>query len=232
MSVDQKQLNKLIRVMNKIEAKGKNSIFETIKQTARFFTTSAAKETRPGTKSNPKDMAQKHRLRKVVTISSRKQVQSGLNHYYSLSNKKHFVSKVNYTPSKARKMGIMRVTKFLDAIHRKTGKRLLLPFNPTKGKPSKKDRKIPKAGSAKAGWLSSKNRLDGKSGKVGDISAKVGSTKIRKRGFNPFIKMTNNVHYVSKSSPNSARIGLRKATNRLRRFHFPKLDKKIQKVIT
>lgn len=231
MSVDEKQLAKLVRLMNKISKEGERSIFGVVKQTSILFTESAAKATKPGTKQRPSEMAQKHRFRKVVTISGRKQKQSGLNHYYSLSNKKHFVSKISYTPSKAKKIGLMRVTKFLDAIHRKTGKRLLIPFNPTKGKPSKDDRKIPKAGAAKAGWLSSKNRITGKSGKVGDISAKVGSTKIKKRGLNPFIKMVNNVHYVSKSSPNSARIGLRKATNRLRKIELPKLDKKLQKAI-
>jgi hypothetical protein len=228
MSVDQKQLNRLVRLINKIEKTGQNSIFETIKQTSIFFAESASKETAPGKKQKPREMAQKHKFRKVVTISARKQKQSGLNHYFNLSTKKHFVSKAYYTPSRAQKMGLVRATKFLDAINRKTGKRMLLAHNPTKGKPSKRDRRIPFAGAGKWGWLSSKMKLNGKSGKTGNISSKVGVVKVRKSGKNPFIKMINNVKYVSKTSPNSARIGLRKATNRLRRVYFPKLDKKIQ----
>lgn len=232
VNVDQRQVVKLQRVLKRIEKTGKKSMFEAIRQTAIFFTQSASKATKPGTKANPSEMAQKHKLRKVITISSRKQKTAGINHYYNMATKKFFVSKSYLTPSRLKAKGWMRVTKFLDAINRKTGKRILLPHNPTKGKPSKKDRRIPKAGAGKAGWIGSRNKLLGKNGKVGDISKNVSALKVRKTGDNPFIQMINNVDYVAKTSPESARIGLKKATNRLRRVSFPRVKKDIEKDIT
>ena len=47
-------------------------------------------------------------------------------------------------------------------------------------------------------------------------------------GKNPFASITNLVEYVSKIAPDSARIGIQKATNRLEKVLLPKLSKELQ----
>jgi len=228
-AIDQKQFIKLDKILRQIEKTGKNSMFEAIKQTAIFFTISAAKASKPGTKAKPSEMAKKHKFRKIVTLGPQKQHARGAYWYYNPDTNRSFKSKRFLETRQLKRMKLLRVTKFIERFDKKAKRFVLVPWSPFKNKPTEKQLRIPGAGAVKGGWIGSRNRLNGRSGKVGKLNTGISSTKVKK-GENPFIEMVNNVHYASKTSKESARIGLRKATNRLKSTYFKKVESDLKKV--
>lgn len=225
-------LANLFSAMNRIEKKGKLVGFDLIKKTANKFITSAVVATKPGRKGSisGNNLPKKGRFRKIVTMGQKKQGETGKYFYYILKSGKIFGAKKRFTPKQADLRGLVIVTKFIEAIARKTGKTYYIPIKPTKEPSNDNRRIIPKAGAAKAGWLGARRKLNIGSENMRDISNKVNTTTVMK-GWNPFIKMTNNVDYITKIAPNSARIGLQKAARAMEQQFLPKAERILQKEI-
>ena len=64
---------------------------------------------------------------------------------------------------------------------------------------------------------------------IRDISPKVNTTK-RKRGWNPFIFIMNNIKWIRKVSPMSAQVGIRNATKVLEQRFLPKAEWEFKKI--
>jgi hypothetical protein len=62
----------------------------------------------------------------------------------------------------------------------------------------------------------------------GNLKRPVSKVSAKLTGKNPFALIQNLVAYISKTAPESARIGIEKATNRLEKVLIPKLSKELQ----
>lgn len=214
--VDRDDRLKLVSIINDFERLGIQTAQSTVKQASLWFAQSAAKATKPGSASTISRMTKKHKFRKVVTISKSKQVAAGKNFYFNTKTGAFFETHLVYPVRWLRDRDLVRVTKFLEAIKRSTGKKYLIPVDPRKGRPEEKDRKIPKAGAGKMGWRWTAIKL-GKRRKssAGDVNQRVNTTKSNLNSDDPYVIIANNVDYVRKTSPDSARIGLKKTQKRL-----------------
>jgi len=226
--ISQRDLSDLRGAMKRVEKKMRVIGFDLIKATANKFITSATVATKPGSKGkiSGNSLPAKARLRPIVTLTKKTQKQKGKFYYYNTKDNNIRVLSQYITPKKADKQGLFQITKFFEAISRKTGKPYYIPIKPGDDRNSSKKRRIPKAGAGKAGWLGHRKNIDGK-GSTGmrGISSKVAKTNVQKKITDPFIEMINNVRYISKIAPNSARIGLQKAGRALEQQYLPKAER-------
>jgi hypothetical protein len=223
---DQSEIDAINGVMKRIEKRGKMFGNQLILKTADIFIKSAAVATPPGRAGfvgeNKKGIPEKSKKRKVVTISAKAQKSSGYVHYYDLRTGNTFKRPKSkpLTAKEADSKNLVLVTKFVEYINTKNGKKFYKPMPPTQEAKTSKLRHIPTAGSAKLGWIGAARKLRGKirGGKSVNKSSsfkgvnKGVNTTIHKKGWNPFIFIQNNVDYMTKVAPMSARRGLRNAT--------------------
>jgi hypothetical protein len=230
---DEALLKDLFTVMKNIEDNGKLIGNDLVFQTSNKFITSATVATKPGSRGSISGtkLPAKSRIRRIVTIGAGKQKSSNKNYYFDFKTGKIRVWRKSITPRMQEKMNIVRITKFIEAINRKTGKFYYIPLKPHEvdGAKSDKRARIPKAGSAKAGWLAARRKLNAKGERdIRDISPNVNKT-VRQKGTDPYIFMQNNVRYITRISPNSARIGLSKAARAMEQQFLPKAERLITK---
>ncbi len=231
--IDPKQLRELERTFKKIEWWGRLEGEELVRQASNKFITSATVATKPvgRGKISGKSLPKKSRERKVVTIGRSKQKSAQRNVYFNLKTANIFTIKKSFTPMQADRRGFVRITKFFEAINRKTGKFYYIPISPAEDKRSSKKRFIPNAGATKAGWLAARSKLNARGEKgLRGISKRVNTTKFKK-GVDAFVEMTNNIRWITRVSPNSARIGLDKATRALEQQFLPKSEQKFKRLI-
>lgn len=235
---DQMQINNLNSVMKKIENRGKLIGNELIKETALAFIKSAVVATPPGRSgfiggSKKTKLPKKSVYRKVVTISGKSQKQSKVVWYYDLRKGRMFGKAIakKFTAREADKRHLVLVNKFTEHIDTKTGKKFYKPIPPTQERKTAKQRFIKSAGAGKAGWLGARNKILKRVGAdTSGISRKVNSTRIKK-GWNPFIFIKNEVDYMTKIAPGSARRGLGNAARAMQRRFLPKKDRELQSII-
>ncbi|MCP4103871.1 MAG: hypothetical protein GY750_21000 [Lentisphaerae bacterium] len=228
---DKTLLNELFTAMKNVENTGKVIGNDLVFQTSNKFITSATVATKPGKKGyiSGNGLPVKSKQRPIRTIGKAKQTSARKNVYFNLKTGKILTIKKSFTPKMADKLGFVRITKFYEAIKRSNGSKYYIPISPAEDSKTSKKRRIPKAGSAKAGWLGARAKLNAKGEKsIKGISRKVNTTK-RVKGWNPSILMMNNVNYASKTSPNSARLGLARATRAMEQQYLPKADRLITK---
>jgi|GEM_PF-5084490 len=229
---DETLMSELFDAMKSVENTGKLIGNDLVFQTSNKFITSATVATKPGSKGSisGESLPAKSRIRKVVTVGASRQKASNRNVYFDNKTRKIRTLKESYTPRRAKERGLIRITKFFQAIKRKDGTPYLIPIKPGEDKDTSKNRFIPKAGSAKAGWLAARQKLNAKGEKsINRISPKVNTMRRDKSWTEPSIFMENNVRYTSKVSPNSARLGLAKAARAMEQQYLPKADRLITK---
>ncbi len=233
ITIDQSQLRELDKVMKKVEWWGKREGENLVKEASNKFITSATVATAPTGrgKISGSSLPKKSRERPVVTIGTAKQKASRRNVYFNLKTGNILTIKKSFTPKHADKKGFVRITKFFEAINRKNGTKYYIPISPAEDKKTSKARLIPKAGATKAGWLAARAKLNakGESGLRG-VSSKVNTTRFKK-GIDAFILMINNIKWLTKVSPNSARIGLDKATRALEQQFLPEAERRVKRII-
>jgi len=229
---DETLMSELFDAMKSVENTGRLIGSDLVFQTSNKFITSATVATKPGGKGkiSGTSLPKKNRIRKVITVGASRQKASRKNVYFDNRTGKIRTLKHSFTPKKAKERELIRITKFFQAIKRKDGTPYLIPIKPGEDKNTSKNRFIPKAGSAKAGWLAARQKLNAKGEKsINRISPKVNTMRRDKNWTNPSIFMQNNVGYVTKVSPNSARIGLAKAARAMEQQYLPKADRLITK---
>jgi hypothetical protein len=238
VNFDQMQINNITSVMKRIEKRGKLIGNELVKETSLAFIKSATVATPPGRAgfiggAKKTKLPKKSVYRKVVTISGKSQKNSKVVWYYDLKRGQMFGKPIakRFTAREADRRNLILVTKFTEHIDTKTGKKFYKPIPPTQENKRAKGRFIKSAGAGKAGWLGARAKILRKYGNDSKgISRRVNNTRI-KRGWNPYIEMTNNVQYMTKIAPGSARRGLGNASRVMERRFLPKKDRELQSVI-
>jgi len=238
VNFDQMQINNITSVMRRIEKRGKLMGNDLVKETSLAFIKSATVATPPGRSgfiggSKKTKLPMKSKMRKVVTISGKNQKNSKTVWYYDLKRGQMFGKPISkrFTSREADRRNLMIVTKFIEHIDTKTGKKFYKPMPPTQERKTAKGRFIKSAGAGKAGWLGARSKiLKRYSGDSKGISRRVNKTRIKK-GWNPYIEMQNNVKYMSKIAPSSARRGLGNASRAMERRFIPKKDRELQSII-
>ena len=223
---DVKRLNKLLNFVADNTSRSMSSL---VKQSAITAIQSAAVATKPGTQASTKGLAQKFKYRPIVGMKA--MFAKGSYMYKSIDTDKIFVSD-NFISEPTLIKRHLRLIKFaFKAWSKKANKWSFIPYFGSKTSgfdPSAKGGKIPGYGAAKSGWLKAL-RFFGKPENTADnVKGQVSSVNMNLTGKNPFASITNLVDYVSKIAPDSARIGIQKATNRLEHVLLPKLSKELQ----
>ena len=232
MTAKVKGLSDLNRVMKRVEWWGKSEGEKLIRYTANAFITSATVATKPTGKGKISGNAlpAKNRIRKKVVIGVAKQRSMGKTFIYNHYNGK--IERYNkFIPTKRLKReGFKRITTFYEAINTKNGKMYYVPLPPNHSAKNNKQRLIPNAGVTKAGWLAGRSKL----GLKGEKGLRTNTSRVnyskQHRGTDPYILMVNKVKWINKVSPNSARIGLSKATKQLERVFLPKSEWEFKKI--
>jgi len=234
LGIDQRDLNNLYGAMKRVEKKMRVVGFDLIKETSVLFAISASKATPKGRNSllaGADKLPAKAKFRKVVRMSQKAQNNRGKFFYINTHTNKIVSSTKVFKLKERRRRNLEPITKFLEAYDTRSGKPYYIPLKPHQDETDVKYGKIPKAGSGKFGWIRALAKLKNKSVNTGDISNRVNATRIVKKSENPFIKMTNNVKYISKIAPSSAKIGIQKASRALEQKFLPKAERLIQKEI-
>ena len=225
MKIDQRQLNRDIKKISdilehtsKVLNKDKEKL---IKQAGIFAVQSAVKLTEPGRTAKVSKLPKKFKFRPLVRIPD------NFGFYYTSGNGKIFKKKTALTRSELRKGGIKRVYKGIKMWSNRRKGFTYVPYLGTKRDESDKRFKIPYAGAAKVGWLKSYQQLSKKSVDVGQNKAgKRYSRVTRSPGL---LEIVNLVSYASKTSPEAARIGVRKARKRMEKIWLPRASKRIER---
>ena len=204
---DIRKLSKTFDRMSIVLGRDRESL---IKQTAIFAVQSAVKATGPGKSGKVSKLPKKFKFRPLVKIPET----SG--YFYTQDGENIFRTSqpINVKAKRNKDRGIKRITKGIKMWNKKTKGFTYLPYIGAKRDESDRRFKIPFAGSAKVGWLKSLNKLDKKPVDIGENkrSSKRFGRVTRRPGL---IEIVNLVSYAAKISPQSARIGLAKASRRL-----------------
>jgi hypothetical protein len=95
----------------------------------------------------------------------------------------------------------------------------------------KRARKKPRAGLARNVWRASGSKFGRMTiSKNRGVAMSHSETRVRKAGgFIAEIEMSNNLNYIKKVAPNSARLGIHKATKKIEGFFIPQAERKLQR---
>lgn len=214
----------IARIARKAGKKQKNIA----RQAIVFAVESAAKATYPGAGKNVNALPKKYRFRPVEKI-----VNSTFFWYKWLTSSGKFGFFKSDQDIKNRKNGSLK--KILRGIKYWNKNRQGWDYLPFEGAgkyhPEAKRGKIPHAGWAKLGWILSLRKLGKKaplpSGKKprGSISTCIS----RHTETEAYYEVTNNIDYISKTSPQSAAIGLQKAKNKIDNYYLKKFGIEIER---
>lgn len=229
VKVNQDDVKRLNKLLNTIADNTNRSMGSLVKQSAITALQSAAVATQPGTSASTKNLAQKFKYRPIVGMKSMHSI--GQYFYKSIDTGKTFTSD-NFISEPTLIKKHLRIVKYaFKAWSKKAKKWTFIPYFGTKSSgydPEAKGGKIPSYGAAKVGWLKALRFFGKPENTDNNVKGRVSSVNMNLTGKNPFASIKNLVDYVSKIAPESARIGIQKATNRLEHVLLPKLSKEIQ----
>jgi hypothetical protein len=202
---------------------------EIIKMATAMAVKSAAKATRPGTAAHYSEMAQKFRIRPVVRMSD----YNGY-HYYEYfdrtGNRQVFRSRNVIHQGKRARDPIM-AKQAIKKWNKRGGDWRFSPFWGDKKDKKARNRQIPGAGAAKMGWYQSLPKLDPKNkfDTMGRYKKELSALTVNLQGTSPYVRVVNLVDYTSKTSPDSAAVGIRAADARMYATYLKKLDSQIMR---
>ena len=229
VKVNQDDVKRLNKLLNFVADNTSRSMGSLVKQSAITAIQSAAVATKPGTQANTKSLAQKFKYRPIVGMKA--MFSKGQYFYKSIDTGKTFTSD-NFISEPTLIKKHLRIVKYaFKAWSKKQNKWSFIPYFGTKSSgydPSAKGGKIPGYGAAKSGWLKALGLFGKAENTDNNVKGQVSKVNMNLSGKNPFASITNLVNYISKIAPDSARIGIQKATNRLEKVLLPKLSKEIQ----
>ena len=229
VKVNEDDIKRLNKLLNFVADNTNRSMGSLVKQSAITAIQSAAVATKPGTQANTKNLAQKFKYRPIVGMKA--MFSKGQYFYKNIDSNKTFTSD-NFISEPTLIKKHLRLVKYaFKAWSKKANKWILIPYFGTKSSgydPETKGGKIPSYGAAKAGWLKALGFFGKPENTDSNIKSQVTKVNMNLTGKNPFAIITNLVEYASKINPESARIGIQKATNRLEKVLLPKLSKEIQ----
>lgn len=209
IEVNKQDIQRFADVIKKISDTVRKPMFEIVKQATVYAVQSTVKATKPGTTGKVSNMADKYRYRPIEQINNSV---DGFYWYINMSGKV-FKNEKDFG-QKAMRKGLNRITGFYKYWNKKTNSWGYFPATAGKAtgynKSSKKGR-IPNAGAGKAGWLGSYPSI----GLPSEVNGKLTVVQINKSDTEASIAINNLVDYIEKTSPDSARIGLQKAENKL-----------------
>jgi len=192
-----------------------------------FALQSAAKATRPGGGIKVRKLAKKYLYR-----PAEKMLDTTFFWYKWVSGKGQSGFFKSDKKIRNRKDGsIKKITRGIKFWNRKKQDWDYMPIEePGKYHPEKKRGKIPHAGLAKMGWLLSLKKL-GKPVEIPSFATPAGIARMNHRSTEneAVYEAFNEVKYISKTSPQSAVIGLRKAKNRIDNYYLKKFGIEIEK---
>ena len=231
MSAQLQGIPQLMTVLEKMRKELNKKSKNLIQQASIKAIISASKATEPGDKTKVSELQQKYKFRPIETIkgvgySWYKKEDEGAKPYFFKTK-----AKITVTGKKAknRKSKIKKITRGIKYWSKKSKRFDYLPYEGS-GKFDKSDKrsKIHFAGAAKAGWL---RNLPPKKKKPDGLKAKRPIHKRIERftDVDQFISMENLVDYVSKTSANSAKIGIDSATSQMIKDYERKLKELAEK---
>lgn len=193
-----------------------------IKKIAEWALVSAVKVTEPGNGGMTAKLAKKFRIRPL------KPIPATFGYYYKNKDTGNIFK--SETPIRVKRNGnIKAIKKGVKYWNAKRKAFSYIPYDGNKANAAEKVFKIPYAGAGKAGWKSAYKNLVKKRVNLGDENrrqSKPFSRVIKRPGA---IEITNLVSYVAKISPQAARVGLRKASNRFEGQYKKQIERRIER---
>ena len=219
IQVNPADVQRVGRLLNKIAFETSKGMYDIIRQTMIFALQSSAKDTKPGTSGTADGLAKKFKVRPILKSS----VKSGF--YYELQDGKTFRSESEIMPWKNSKT-LQNVKRRIDKVIQWWNKEInTWDYTAYTGTPEQeKFLKIPHAGAGKVGWYGALQKLGKSTSGYGDNKAgNLSRAQIQRGRLEAGIAVTNMVDYVSKTSPQSAGVGLAKAESRMVKTYESKL---------
>ena len=227
IEISQPDLNRLNKLLTFTAEHTSRNMGSLVKQSAITAIQSAAKATKPGDAASVKSLALKYKLRPLFPIQS----VLGGKQMYQMSNGKTFQTENVISKKSQQAKGLKQIKKAFQSWSKKQNRWSFIPYLGEKnGKydAGAKGGRIPGYGAAKAGWLKALSAFGKPENLDGNLKRPVSKVSAQLTGKNPFALIQNLVAYISKTAPESARIGIEKATNRLEKVLIPKLSKELQ----
>jgi len=229
IKVNQNDIKKLNNLLSFVAENTSRNMGSLVKQSAITAIQSAAVATKPGTSASTKSLAQKYKFRPIVGMKSMHS--KGQYLYQNIDTNKTFTTN-NFISDKTLISKRLKIIKYaFKAWSKKLNSWSFIPYfgSKTSGFDQEvKGGKIPGYGAAKSGWLKALGMFGKPENTDNNVKGQVSKVDMNLSGKNPFASITNLVDYVSKIAPESARIGIQKATNRLEKVLIPKLSKELQ----
>ena len=235
MTINQYDRERLKRTLNDIWMNTNKMLPDLVKQTTYWALISATKATEPGTKSRVSKLQQKYKIRPVVTV--KQGLFYGNTRIYMKEDGSTFGSKKSkMIPKSSReKHGLKLIKKGYKKWDKKRKGFVVAPYFKEKRDKSDKQLQIPHAGAAKYGWLGGVKKIGYDKGGWDvdrlDSEIKRKSNVVTKRNAidEVSISVDNIIDYITKTSPSSAKVGLFRATNKMRGIYKKALNKAISK---
>lgn len=231
MEIFRQDMDSLPKTLENIWRNTHKSLEELLPETAYWAIVGATKATGPGDRSRVSKLQRKYKLRPVVS----KKVFAGKRLYTREGLAYAFEIKKALSAESMQKHGLRRITKAVKKWSKKEKAFVFPPYLKEKTDKSDKELKIPHAGAAKYGWLANLKSLGLKTSGTdpgtleGEIRRPAYANQ-RKYGLTEsFIIMDNLIDYISTISPQSAEIGMQKASHKMYGIYLKKLEEETAK---
>jgi hypothetical protein len=227
-NVNQADLSRLNRLLDFTAQHTTRNMGSLVKQSALTAIQSAAKATAPGNSASIKALPLRFKLRPLFPIYN---VLPAGEKMWAGANNKTFSTSHKFSTKERVKKNIRLITKAFQFWDKKKKQWSFIPYlGSAAGKydPNDKRGRIPGYAAAKAGWLKALAKFGKPDNTDDNLKRPVCDVQSQTTGPNPFAIITNLVDYIAKIAPNSAKIGVEKATNRLEKVLLPKLSQELQ----
>lgn len=221
-TVNPADVQRVGRLLSKVAFESGKGMFDLVRQTMIFALQSSAKDTKPGKSGTADGLAKKFKFRPILKSQDATKKRAG-QYFYEFQDGKTFNTAVEIP---AWQYSWQKIKRKIDKVVKWWNKEInTWDYTAYTGTPEQqKFLKTPHYGAGKVGWYGALQKLGKSTGGYGDNKAgNLSRTQVQRGQLEAGIAVTNMVDYVSKTSPQSAGVGLVNAEKRMVKTYENKL---------